>query len=67
MNIHFDSCSIEIGKISNCNQELKLEFTPMAWAFTRLGLLGVCRYQIERRRSKLSTFSFCILKTKTVY
>ena len=39
----------------------------MAWAFTSLSTLGVWRYRIERRRSKLSTFSFGILKTKTSY
>ena len=32
----------------------------MAWAFTRLGLLGVWRYLEERRRSKESTFSFSV-------
>ena len=34
--------------------------TPLAWAFTRLGLLGVWRYLEERRRSKQSTFSFSV-------
>ena len=38
----------------------------MAWAFTSLSSTGYPQYLGIRRRSKLSTFSFCIYSKKNI-